>query len=110
MSSDGGHKLTVTVLGATGGCGLAFLVRALQAGHNCSACESFYSLEEKKKKFLLRALFFFLVVMLLLLLIIIILLFFLFFSCPPQRALPSFSSPPPPSPPSYPGRRQTKTI
>lgn len=61
MSSEGGdHKLTFTVLGATGGCSLAFLVRALQAGHNCSACESFFIdfvSKKRKKKNLLNALF-----------------------------------------------------
>lgn len=41
MSSEGDNKPTLAVLGATGGCVLAFLVRALQAGHNCSACECY---------------------------------------------------------------------
>lgn len=62
MSSEGGHKVTVTVLGATGGCGLAFLIRALQAGHNCNACECFFfkkkndslSSQRKRKKKTLR--------------------------------------------------------
>lgn len=72
MSSEGGHKPTLTVLGATGGCGLAFLVRALQAGHNCSACESYCFLKKRKKlNILLRA---FVVIA------VICLIFFLFLS------------------------------
>lgn len=41
MSSKGDNKPTLALLGATGGCVLAFLVRALQAGHKCSACECY---------------------------------------------------------------------
>lgn len=43
MSSKGDNKPTFALLGATGGCVLAFLVRALQAGHKCSACECYSS-------------------------------------------------------------------
>lgn len=41
MSSEADNKPTFALLGATGGCVLAFLVRALQAGHKCSACECY---------------------------------------------------------------------
>lgn len=37
MSPPTSTKPTILVLGATGGCVLAFLVRALNAGYNCSA-------------------------------------------------------------------------
>lgn len=50
MSSEGDNKPTFALLGATGGCVLAFLVRALQAGHKCSACECYSA----TKAFLLR--------------------------------------------------------
>ncbi|KFY08994.1 hypothetical protein V492_05718, partial [Pseudogymnoascus sp. VKM F-4246] len=37
MSYSSSTKPTVLVLGSTGGCANAFLVRALNAGYDCSA-------------------------------------------------------------------------
>ena len=37
MTSSTMPKPTTLILGATGGCALAFLVRALNAGYDCSA-------------------------------------------------------------------------